>query len=467
MHTQIADRAVVIGASIAGLLAAHALSDSYGQVTVIDRDELPDTPRHRRGVPHGRHLHALAARGQQALEELLPGLTAAVVADGAPAGDLLADARFYLSGHRLAQAHSGLTLLCASRPLLEHHVRARLRTLPNLRFVERCDVVGLVTSPDGHRVTGVRVLRRADGSADEVLDADLVVDASGRSSRTPAWLEALGYPPPQQDQVQIGLSYATRTYRLPAAALDGNLAILIAATPQHPRTGALQRLEDDRCMLTLAGILGDHPPTDPDGFVAFARSLPFPDIWESIRDAEPLDDPVAFRFPASVRHRYERLRRVPAGLLVTGDALCSFNPIYGQGMTVAALEALALRRHLASGDEPQPRRWFRDLARVVDVPWQMAAGGDLMFPDVPGHRTLKIRLLGAYLTRLHAAAAHDAHLAVAFLQVAGLVSPPQSLLRPGIALRVLGPHGTRTVPPTVASRPSTHPDGPHRSGQRT
>ena len=143
-------------------------------------------------------------------------------------------------------------------------------------------------------------------------------------------------------------------------------------------------------MLTLAGILGDHPPTDPEGYLAFARSLRFPDIYEAIRDAEPLDDPVAFRFPASVRHRYERLGRVPAGFLVMGDAACSFNPIYGQGMTVAALEALTLRRHLGQGTEPQPRRWFRDLSRVVDVPWDMSAGGDLAFPGVPGHRTFKM-----------------------------------------------------------------------------
>ena len=184
MNRQVGDHAVVVGASMAGMLAAHVLAGSYAQVTLIDRDELPETAAHRHGVPHGRHLHALAARGQQALEELFPGLTAELVARGAPAGDLLADARFYLSGHRLRQAPSGLVLLCASRPLLEGHVRARLRALPNVRLLDRCDVVGLVTSPDGSRVTGVRVLRRADGSAEELLSADLVVDASGRGSRT-------------------------------------------------------------------------------------------------------------------------------------------------------------------------------------------------------------------------------------------------------------------------------------------
>jgi 2-polyprenyl-6-methoxyphenol hydroxylase-like FAD-dependent oxidoreductase len=425
MNRQIGDRAVVLGASMAGLLAARVLTDSYGQVTVIDRDELPETPMHRRGVPHGRHLHALAARGQQALEELFPGLTAELVAHGVPAGDLLANGRWYFSGHRLRQAHTGLVLLCAGRPFLESYVRARVRALPNLRFLGRCDVVGLATTQDGRRVTGARVLRRADGGAEELLGADLVVDATGRGSRAPAWLDALGYPRPEREQVRMGLGYATRTYRLPSDALDGDLTILDAATPQHPRTGALLILEGDRWMLTLAGILGDHPPTDPDGFLAFARSLRFPDIYQAIRDAQPLDDPVGLRFPASVRHRYERLDRLPAGFLVVGDAVCSFNPIYGQGMTVAALEALTLRRHLEPGVEPQPRRWFRDLARVVDVPWDMAAGGDLVFPGVQGRRTLKVRLVSAYLARLHAAAARDASLASAFLRVVGMVAPPR------------------------------------------
>jgi hypothetical protein len=303
-------------------------------------------------------------------------------------------------------------------------------------FLDSHDIVGLAATPDGRRVTGARVLHRA-GSAEQVLGADLVVDATGRGSRTPVRLEALGYPRPVKEQVRIGLSYATRTYRLPPDALDGDLAVLQTATSEHPRSGVLLRLEGDRWMVTLAGRLGDHPPTDPDGFLAFARSLRFPDIYQAVRDAEPLDDPVGFRFPVSVRHRYERLDRFPDGLLVLGDAVCSFNPVYGQGMTVAALEALILRRHLQHGTRPQPHRFFADLARVVDVPWDIAVGGDLAFPGVQGRRTPKVRLINAYLARLHAAAAHDASLASAFLRVAGLVAPPQSLLHPGVAVRVL------------------------------
>jgi 2-polyprenyl-6-methoxyphenol hydroxylase-like FAD-dependent oxidoreductase len=429
----------VLGASIAGLLAARVLADAYAEVTVIDRDELPEASTHRRGVPQGRHIHGLLARGQLALEELLPGLTAELIAQGVPAGDMLADTRLYLSGHRLRQAHAGLVVLCASRPALEGHVRARLRAIPNVRLLDRRDILGLAASPDGRRITGARVLRRADGSAEQVLGADLVVDATGRGARTPMWLEALGYPRPREERVRIGLGYTTRTYRLPPDALGGDVAVLQAATPEHPRTGGLQLLEGGRWMLTLGGILGDHPPTDPDGFLGFARSLRFPDIYETVRDAEPLDEPVAFRFPASVRRRYERLHRFPDGLLVLGDAVASFNPIYGQGMSVAALEALSLRRHLEDDTRPRPRRFFADLARVVDVPWEIAAGGDLVFPAVQGRRTPKGRLLNAYIARLHAAAARDARLAEAFVRVAGLVAPPQTLLHPRVAVRVLWP----------------------------
>ena len=209
----------------------------------------------------------------------------------------------------------------------------------------------------------------------------------------------------------------------------------------------MQALEGDRWMVTLAGILGDHPPTDPDGFLDFARSLQFPDSADAIRDAEPLDDPVPFRFPASVRHRYERLNRFPDGLLVMGDAVCSFNPIYGQGMSVAALEALALRRHLERNAEPRPHRFFRDLARVVDVPWDMAVGGDLVFPGRPGPANRKNRMMNAYLDAAPRRRRARRRLSSAFVRVIGMVAEPASLLHPGMACRVLVPIGTTNEQP--------------------
>lgn len=178
--------------------------------------------------------------------------------------------------------------------------------------------------------------------------------------------------------------------------------------------------------------------------MAFAASLPFPDVHEIIRDAEPLDDPVPFRYPANVRHRYERLRRFPAGLLVLGDAVCSFDPVYGQGMTVAAMQARELRTLLAAGRVPDPRRWFRRISRVLDVPWDIATGADLAFHGVTGRRTRKVRLVNAYLPRLHAAAAHDAELAAAFVRVTGLLDRPEGLLRPDRVLRVLRGSRRRT-----------------------
>lgn len=448
-HRFVGDHAVICGASLAGLLTARVLADHYREVTLVERDELPATGEHRRGIPHGRHLHGLHPRGREILDELFPGFTDAAVAAGAVRGDVQADVRWCLSGYRLARAHSGLPGLFASRPFLEGHVRERVRALSNVTIVERATVIDLVATADRRRVTGIRI---DDGEPRE-LPADLVVDATGRGSRVPDLVTALGYEPPEEDRVEIRLGYATRNYRLRPGATDGDGLIMTARTLDNPRSGVIAATEGGRHMLTLVGILGDRPPTDADGFEAFAATLAAPDIAEVIRDAEPLDDPVPFGFPASVRRRYERLERWPDGLLVIGDAVCSFNPVYGQGMTAAGLEVIALRNLLAGGREPSPRRYFAAIARVVDVPWQMAVGADLAHPGVPGRRTAKVRMINAYLRRYHAAAARDPKLTLALLRVIGLLERPESLLRPDRAARVfassLGPSGG---PPRTETR---------------
>jgi 2-polyprenyl-6-methoxyphenol hydroxylase-like FAD-dependent oxidoreductase len=435
MTGQLGDRALVLGGSIAGLLAARVLSEAYRDVLVVDRDTVLGVSTPRRGVPQGPHVHGLLARGQQILEELFPSFTQEAVENGVPTGDL-GTLRWFFNGRPLRPGSTGLVCVSATRPVLENHIRKRTAALPNVQLIENCDVLELIASPDQTRITGARVQRQ--GEAPEEIEADLVVDATGRGSRTPAWLAELGYSRPEEDRVRIDLTYTSRIYRkVDDGALNGDLSINPVSSPSHPRGAFLSQIENGRCIVSATGVLGDRAPTDPDGYLEFIRSLPVPDVYQVIRDAEPETDPVAFRFPVSIRRRYERLERFPERFLVIGDAACSFNPVYGQGMTVAALEAMTLRRLLQEGSVPSSQRWLREIATVIDTPWEISAGGDLAFAEVVGKRTAKTRVMNGYMARLQAAATLDGEVTRTFMRVAGLVDPPQALMRPGMVYRVL------------------------------
>lgn len=429
------DRAVVIGASMAGLLAARVLSEFFGQVTVLDRDALPAAAVSRRGVPQSRHTHGLLALGREILEGLFPGLTADLVGRGVAMGDMQADFRWYNDGRRLRPGHSGLSGLGVSRPLLESYIRSRVAATAGVEILDRHTVIS--PAADHRRVTGVRI-RSGDPAAEATMPADLVVDASGRGSRTPAWLAEIGFPGPVEESVRIKVVYVSRTYRREPHHFDGGNGVSVGAVPPDLRRGAaVVSQEGGRWMVTLAGALGDEPPTDPEGFAAFAATLAVPDVAELLRDAEPLDEPVRARFPASIRRRYEQLPAFPESYLVVGDAICSFNPVYGQGMTIAAAEALALRDCLRAGRTGLASRFFRRASRLIDVPWGIAVGSDLRFPEVEGARPLQLRLVNRYVSRLHIAAAQDPAVGRAFLRVANMLARPERLFAPDVAIRVL------------------------------
>ncbi|MFE1165778.1 NAD(P)/FAD-dependent oxidoreductase [Nocardiopsis sp. NPDC058789] len=445
----------MLGASIAGLFSAHVLARSHSRVVLVDRDEVVGAKRPRRGVPQGHHVHGLLASGQLMAEDLVPGLTQQMLDAGVPMGDLGGQLRWSFNGRRLASTRTGLVVVGGDRAVLEGHVRSRVEHLPNTEFRQATDIVALVHDEAHGRVTGVRVQPRGGGS-EEVLSADLVVDATGRGSRTPVWLESMGYGRVSSDSVKIGLTYTTRRFRLRNDAFGNDVSVNPVATPRHPRGAFLTTLGGDRCGVSLTGVLGETPPSDLAGFLEYTRSLPVPDVYEALRDAEPLGDAISFRFPASVRRRYERLRRLPTGLAVVGDALCTFNPVYGQGMTMAALQARVLRDQIGDGTEFSPRSYFRAASRALEPAWSIAVGGDLAFPEVQGRRTPLIRFVNAYLDRLRHAAHDDPRLAEAFLRVIGLVDAPERLLAPGVALRVLrstyGGSGERAGARTGVSR---------------
>ena len=457
MAAKAGDRVLVLGAGMGALLMSRVLSDHFDEVVLIDRDEVVDNPGYRPGVPHGRHAHGLVARGHQIFEQQFPGLTRDMIEAGVKPGDFSGDIQWYFGGRRMKPSNSGLVSVPATRPVLEYHLRRRVQKIPNVRFLERHDIVGLVTDAGNQTVLGARIHSNEAGGQPETLLADLVIDSTGRGSRTPAWLEELGYARPDEERMRIDLAYTTRHYQAPYDPFGSDLAIIPAATPSHPRGAFFYRLpgEDNRLELSLTGILGDHPPTDPEGFDAFIRSLPVPEIWEHVQRCEPIDEPVTFRYPASTRRHYEGLTRFPSRYLVVADAVCSFNPIYAQGMTVAALQSLVLGRHLAGGAVPEPTAFFRDIAKEIDSPWEFSASADLGYAGVEGKRNAKIRFINNYVARYQRAAVHDSGLTDAFVRVAGLIDPPTSLLTPGKMLRVLRLGGAGAAGPT-SSAPASH-----------
>jgi 2-polyprenyl-6-methoxyphenol hydroxylase-like FAD-dependent oxidoreductase len=432
--TRVGSHAVVVGASVAGLVAARVLDDYFDQVTVLDRDPLPDDVVARRGVPQARQPHVLLEAGRATLEDLFEGYGEDLVAAGGLMLDWTTDLEYYDEGDLLAAGPQPKPMYSATRPLFEYVIRQRLaaregvRLRGNTQFLEY-DV------DDGDRVAGVTV---RDGDSRERVAADLVVDATGRNSTTPDWLAEHGYGAPPIEEVSVAVAYSTTVLERPPT---DRRAMFVPPSPPTTRGGGAFPVEDDRWLVLLQGVHGDDPPTDVEGLREFAADLPY----DGIADLLSTHDPVAgevhhYPFPSNRRRRYEALGGYPDGLVVVGDAVASFNPVYGQGMSVACLEAVVLHHALADGGlDALPRRFFDRASDVVDVAWKMATSVDLGYQATDGSRSPAMRLFDRYVTRLVKTAHEDGVVATAYGRVLSMEIPPTALLRPAIAARVLKP----------------------------
>jgi 2-polyprenyl-6-methoxyphenol hydroxylase-like FAD-dependent oxidoreductase len=440
--TRLGGHAVVLGASMGGLLAARVLADFFETVTVVERDALPDDePAVRRGVPQARHVHVLLARGAQILDELFPRFLDELVDDGAPVWDdgELSKLRLSFGGHDIlrsgtvAKEPKALAIHMPSRPFLECHVRRRLRAMSNVTILSGHEVAEVTTTPDRGRVSGVRVVD-SDGAKRE-LTADVVMDAMGRGAHTPALLERLGYGRPLEDHIVMHTNYVSQLLRIPHGTFR-EMLVDIGPAPDRPAGMFLSGYEDDTWMFTVFGMAGHQPPRDLAGMLSFAQEYCPDHLIAAMRAAEPVGAVAHHHMPSSQWRRYDKMPELPDGLLVCGDAICSVNPIYGQGMTLAALQAVALRDSLRAGGGDLARRYFRASAKPIEVAWQMVASLDLAFPAVTGRRSRWMRIATRLMDWAMAASESDLVVAVRFFRVNSLIDSPIRLLDPAFLYRV-------------------------------
>jgi len=423
---QVGNRAVVIGGGLAGLLAARALAGAFGQVLVLDRRPLAA------GRPRTRPAQLLHGRAEQVLRELFPGLIEELLEAGALSAEFGA-VRQYLAGRPLLPAAD--RTLAVDPTDLEARLLVRVQALPAVRFAAASYVLGLVGDPTGDRVRGVRV-RTPHGRRDEVVEADLVVDAAGRSSATPGWLAGLGYRAPGEDRIPVGDNHISQQYLVrDEAVFAGALALEVAAEPADRRGALLVRLGGGRCVLTVRAP-GDLP-AGPAELVDWTRTLPTPDLHSALAGASPLGDPAPGRFEFGARRRYDLLDRLPDRLLVLGDALASVNPAHRLAPAIVGQQALVLREQVRYG-LPQPLVFAKEVAGALDVPWNLAAGADLRLAGMPGACGADVEVDAAFLARVRAAATRDPVLAGALVRVTGLLDPPETLLTTDIVARALG-----------------------------
>ena len=441
--------AVVLGGSLAGLLAARVLSDHFDRVTLIERDAYTENCETRRGIPQANHVHGLLVRGRQIIEELFPGVQDEMIAAGAPVVDMANEIAWFTRAGWGIRFPSEFQVLAFTRPLLDLHVRRRLSQNSRVEIVDNTDVLRLIPGTSENHVAGVLICPRsseADRRVAKELRADLVVDATGRASRAPRWLGDLGYAAPEETIIDAHLGYASRLYRIPQMFQgDWKCAYVQSAPPERKRGAILFSVEGNRWLVTLTGGGGDHPPSDEAGFLEFARSLPVPTIYDAIRAAEPISPIKTHRATQNRVRRFDRAK-LPHNFLLLGDAVCAFNPVYGQGMTIASLGAVTLHKNLIKQRRLHTdgsliglsRRFQKQLAKVNEAPWMLATGEDYRYRETEGGApTAMNRFMHRYMDQVIQLATHSVSVRRVLMRAFNILVPPIALFQPHVLFRVL------------------------------
>lgn len=451
--------AFVIGASMAGMMAARALSNHYAKVLILERDPKPKPEADARttpakGVPQSDHLHILLDSGLQAIEHYFPGIIQDMLKTEAQTVAMASELHWFQHGAWKIQARNGPVSYTQHRRSLDKHIRARLEQLPNIQFIYDCTVEGVLWDSQGENIAGVNIVQKSGATSQ--LDADMLIDASGKGSRMLEWLNAAPYeaserghanppwnkfPAPPRDLLPINLCYVSRIYQKPTSLPEWK-ALAISPLPQLPRGGVLMPIDASHWLVTLFGYCGEHPSTSPEAFLEFAKTLAIPDLYNAIAQATPLTEPVKFRYPQSVRQRLDKVQDFPGGVLLIGDAMCSLDPVFGQGMTLACKEAVLLDTLLkslgnAGSLQNLRKKYFKQARKVINDAWIITEGEVLRFGKMPGKRTLKVRITQWYTGHVFQLCTEHEDIYLDLIDLIHLKCGPERLMRPAILVRVL------------------------------
>jgi 2-polyprenyl-6-methoxyphenol hydroxylase-like FAD-dependent oxidoreductase len=446
MTNHFGQQAVVIGGSLAGLMTARVLADHFDAVTVLERDHVDGQPALHQSIPQGNHLHGLLLGGQQVMASLYPGFLEQLSTLGAVRCRAGKEVVFYLptgkafsiSGTVREARDLGFDITCHSRALLEYCVRHCTLQHPNIAFARESSAQGLVCE-DG-RVCAVRYTQCGKT---QTLATDFVVDAGGRRSQASRWLTELGFQAPEATTIGVDIAYASTKFRVPEDYDDSErILVFMGPPPDFPNAAIMEIIEQRTWHVTLSGRFGEYPPHDAAGFLAFANALHTPKLYELIKDAERVADITSYRFPTSVQRHYEQLTTFPEGFMVLGDAISSFNPIYGQGMSSAALQVQALQQLLTEraaerhGLDGLALAFFPKAAEIIETPWTLAASWDFAYPETQGRRPANLEESTQYFTDVDALTAEDPEVQRLVTEVLNLAKPLAALREEPLRSRV-------------------------------
>ncbi|MCA1046731.1 FAD-dependent oxidoreductase [Bacillus toyonensis] len=433
------NKAIVIGGSMAGKFAAKALSTSFKEVIILEVGDKWDGKASRKRVPQSDHPHVLLKGGEKAIEELFPTITNELIEAGSIINNFTRDLKWHQFGLWKQPFIGEVHMIQQSRPLLEWHIQKRIDQVSNITITYKTLVNGLLVDGKLNKVCGVKVKYLETGMQEEV-HADIVVDASGFGSKSMEWLREYEIEV-QEEKVRIDLFYATRMFQLKEnEELDCCNMLMSPSFPENPYGVLIQTIEDNRYFVTFSGYANEKAPQTDNEFYDFAENLSIPNVTEFLNKAEGITDIKTYKIPYQVRRRFDLVNNVPEGLLVVGDAQCRFDPVFGQGVSVAAMEAhqlqllLQSRKHL---DKTFTQQFYKKTADIIETPWDMTTTEISRHPQLKRELTTKQKFQLWYTKQIYRLSASDSDVYIRLVRVMNLIRSPFHLFHPKVLLAVL------------------------------